>query len=172
MFVSIPGSANGCKAMDAAEVIKLLKLETLEKEGGYFRQTYKAKGFVGNRAFSTAIYYLVTPENFSSLHRCRSDEIFHFYLGDPVEMIQITNEGEFRTITLGSALTSGEQPQALAPAEVWQGTRLTAGGKWALLGATVAPGFEYEDFELGERTRLMKLFPHLKEQILRYTYGI
>lgn len=164
--------------MTAQDVIELLKLEPLPLEGGYFSETYKAKGEIpqsclgeheGSRSFSTAIYYLITPESFSSLHRLPQDEVFHFYLGDPVQMLRIEPSGELVREILGGDLRQGQRPQVVAPGNIWQGTRLLDGGKWALLGTTVSPGFDYRDYEHGERARLIEEFPQHKESICLYT---
>lgn len=166
--------------MEINEIIDLLGLETLPEEGGFFRQTHKAKGIIpaealpnhnGPRAYSTAIYYLVTPESFSALHLVAQNEMFHFYLGDPVEMIQIEPTGELTKHIIGNDLAAGQRPQVLAPADVWQGTRLVEGGKWALLGCTVSPGFEFDDFVLKSRAELTKLFPQHATAIAKYTHG-
>jgi len=148
--------------MTAKEVISLLKLEPLPGEGGFFKETYRS-------ANSTAIYYLITPETFSKLHRVKDDEVFHFYAGDPVEMIQLKNSGEFKLLSLGSRLARGEQPQVLVKAGTWQGSRLEKGGKWALLGTTVAPPFEFSGFELGNRDKLIAQFPEHAEMIEAFT---
>ncbi len=159
------------------EIINKLGLEPLPEEGGYFRQTYKSslkipgtsKQREAARSLGTAIFYLITPKQFSALHRVSSDEIFHFYLGDPVEMLQINASGESKRIILGSKILDGQEVQVVVPSGMWQGTRLVRGGKYALLGTTVIPGFEFSDFELGKRASLTARFPHLKEDIRRYT---
>lgn len=168
------------KMVKAEDVIKKLNLQPLADEGGFFRQTYQSAGtqpLATNSGFqaesprcsSTAIYYLVTPDAFSALHRLKNDEIFHFYSGDPVEMIQITEKGEISRIILGSNIIDGEVPQVVVKRGVWQGTKLKEGGKWGLLGTTMSPGFEYEDFELGKRELLLDRFPNLSDDIVKYT---
>ena len=159
-------------------IIKKLNLKPLPDEGGYFRETYRSKISAQvwfkndkeavSRNFGTAIYYLVTPDSFSALHKVKSDEMFHFYAGDPVEIIQIFEGGKTRKIIMGSDFINNQEPQVLVSAGVWQGTRLQEGGKWALLGTTVAPGFEFIDFELGNKNKLLKQFPNLKNEILKY----
>lgn len=158
--------------MNAAEVVKLLGLKPLEPEGGFFAETYRATartpapdGTMDARALSTAIYYLVTPDTFSAMHRVQSDEIFHFYMGDPVEQLHLLPDGSGRTVTLGTDLQAGHRPQVIVPAGVWQGARLREGGSWALLGTTVAPGFDYADYEHGDRDVLASMFPDFKDQI-------
>lgn len=160
--------------MTAEDIVKLLGLEPLEPEGGWFAETYRAKSRVAapsgaddgaDRALATAIYYLITPETFSAMHRVRSDEIFHFYLGDPVEQLHLLPDGTGRRVTLGSDLRAGQRPQVVVPAGVWQGARLASGGSWALLGTTVAPGFEYADYDHGERELLVARYPEFMELI-------
>lgn len=164
----------------AADIIKTLDLKPLPNEGGYFRQTYKSNdpGIPATefgidsqtlRHFSTAIYYMVTPDSFSALHRIKSDEIFHFYAGDPVEMIQIDENGKLTQFEVGADILKGEQPQVVVPKGAWQALKLKDGGKWALLGTTVAPGFEFEDFELGERAIMAQKFPQLRNVITKFT---
>ncbi len=164
--------------MTARSLIKKLKLEPLPGEGGYFRRTYQSslKTTVASKGgesvaknLGTAILYLVTPKEFSALHRISSDEIFHFYLGDPVEMLQISEKGQARKTILGSGISRGQEVQAAVPAGTWQGTRLAPGGKYALLGTTVVPGFDFADFELGKRQELVARFPRLEKEITRYT---
>jgi predicted cupin superfamily sugar epimerase len=181
--MSVCAEARGESRMTtAAEIIKKLDLKPLPEEGGYYRETYKsgeptlpAKSFgidsSTSRRVSTAIYYLVTPESFSALHRVKSDEMFHFYSGDPVEMIQIDGLGNLTTFTLGSDVMSNQSPQVVVPKGIWQALRLKAGGRWALMGTTVAPGFEFEDFELGNRNKLIREFPKLKTYVTSYTVG-
>lgn len=144
------------------QIIKKLDLAPLEGEGGYFRNTYRT-------AHGSAIYYLVTPNDFSALHRLKHDEIFHFYSGDPVEMIQINPQGDLKKITLGSDFLNGMEPQSIVTAGIWQGARLKPGGQWALLGTTMTPRFEYSEFELGSQAELQKQFPQHGEIINRYT---
>jgi hypothetical protein len=165
--------------MTADEIKALLGLEPHALEGGWFAETYRARESLppgvpgpdraGVRSLATAIYYLLTPETFSALHRLRSDEIFHFYLGDPVEMLQLAPDGSGRVVVLGADLATGTRPQVLVPRGTWQGTRLAAGGALALLGTTVSPGFEAEDYEHGRRADLMAAYPAWAQSILRLT---
>ncbi len=154
-------------------LIARLGLEKLPEEGGLYRETYRCQQTMatpqGERPCCTAIYYLVTPEEFSALHKVASDEIFHFYAGDPVEMFQLWEDGEAQTIVLGTDVLGGQFPQVVVPAGVWQGTRLQDGGAWALLGCTVSPGFELADFEAGDRQTLTQRFPHRATELARFT---
>jgi predicted cupin superfamily sugar epimerase len=161
--------------MTAAEVVALLELRPHPREGGFFAETYRAgeriaahglpERYGGARACGTAIYYLLTPHTISAMHRLASDEIFHFYLGDPVEMLHLAPAGSGRTVILGADLAAGQRPQAVVPRGVWQGARLVAGGAFALLGTTVAPGFEYQDYEDGDRDALLAAYPAFGELI-------
>ncbi len=150
--------------MTAEEIKKLLKLEPHPIEGGWFRRTYTASGSIelprGVRAQSTAIYYLLEPGTFSEMHVLQSDEIFHFYLGDPVEMLQLFPDGGSAVVTLGPYLMAGEQLQLVVPAGVWQGTRLIGNGKVALLGCTVTPGFDYADYRSAPAAELIAKWPN------------
>lgn len=163
----------------AQEVIDRLQLTPLTIEGGYFRETYRSAVIVpadslpseydGQRNASTAIYYLLTPETFSAVHRVRSDEVFHFYAGDPVEMLQLWPDGDGRVVAIGNDFSAGQAPQVVVPAGVWQGCRLVGGGSWALLGCTVAPGFDYADFEAASRDQLIASYPGHSEWIVALT---
>jgi predicted cupin superfamily sugar epimerase len=159
--------------LTADEVCKLLKLLPLGEEGGRFRQTHKSPLRVRteqglDRSGGTAIFYLLTADDFSGFHRVKHDEIFHFYSGQSVELVQIVDSAVERTV-LGTRLEAGETPQAVVPAGTWQGLRLMGDKGWALLGATVSPGYEWEDFTLGLRQDLLKEFPVLHETIRRFT---
>lgn len=125
--------------------------------------------YAGARSAGTAIYYLLTPDGFSALHRLRSDEVFHFYLGDPVEMLQLFPDGAGRRVVLGTDLDRGMRPQVIMPRDVWQGSRLCAGGRFALLGTTVAPGFDVADFDPGRRDELVAAYPDFAELITALT---
>jgi hypothetical protein len=158
--------------LDADEIRRLLHLEPLPGEGGFFIETHRsgeslaaAAGTRGGHALSTAIYYLITPRAFSALHRIRSDEIFHFYLGDPVEMLQLAPDGSGRVVTLGTDLDAGMRPQVAVPRGTWQGTRLVPGGRAALLGTTVSPGFEPAEYEPGDREVLARSHPQFRDLI-------
>lgn len=150
--------------MSADEIIELLDLQPHPREGGFFRETYRSRAefepgdpFRGRRSHSTAIYYLLRPSTFSEIHRLPGDEIFHFYLGDPVEMLELHPGGEATVTVLGSGLV-GMTVQHVVPGGTWQGSRLLSGGEWALLGTTMAPGFSYEDYEAGT-SELLGRFP-------------
>ncbi len=162
--------------MTATEVIAILSLEPHPREGGFFLETYRSSRYLPKlethpnpRLESTAIYYLLTPEICSRLHKLCGDEIFHHYAGDSVEMLQLFPDGSSQHILIGKDLARGERPQVLAPADVWQGSRLVAGGAWALLGCTVAPGFEYEDYIDQPRAFFLGVYPDQAEWIIALT---
>jgi predicted cupin superfamily sugar epimerase len=148
-------------------------------EGGFYVQTYKSgeripgesldSRYGSARSTSTAIYYLLEPRTFSEMHRLKSDEIFHFYLGDPVEMLQLWPDGSSRRVVLGSDLASGNSLQQVVPKDVWQGSYLLEGGRFALLGCTVAPGFEFEDYQSGTRDGLIRQYPREQDLIAKLT---
>ena len=157
--------------MTAQEIIALLNLQPLPKEGGFFRQSYQSAEKIPQNAlparyrqdmvFGTAIYFLLTPDSYSAMHRLNTDEIFHFYLGDPVEMLLLHPNGDGEVFILGSELQAGMRPQKLVSQGVWQGAKLATGGErgFALLGTTMAPGFEWDGFELGRRDALIEQYP-------------
>jgi hypothetical protein len=157
------------------QIRELLQMRPHPIEGGYFAETYRGVPVVpqgslpdypGDRAISTAIFYLLTPDTFSAMHRVRGDEMFHFYLGDPVEMLQLKEDGSGEVIVLGQDIAAGMRLQHNVPGGVWQGSRLRAGGKYALLGTTMAPGFEYEDYETGKRQNLISRYREYSQLII------
>ena len=164
-----------------SDVMKILELKPLEPEGGFFAETYRAAeqidarqlgmGHTGPRSLSTAIYYLLTPESFSAIHKVPGDEIFHFYAGDPVEMLELHPEGSGRVITLGPDIRNGMKFQHIVKGGVWQGARLVAGGEYALLGTTMAPGFDYADFSKGNADELAATYPAHEELIRELLRG-
>ena len=155
------------------EIKTLLKLEPHPVEGGFYRQTYVSAHGVGmprgDRPMSTAIYYLLEPGTYSEMHVLASDEIFHFYLGDPVEMLQLLPDGRSETFVLGTDLAAGQHVQLVVPAGVWQGTRLIGNGKVALLGCTVTPGFDYADYRSASYAELAEKWPAEAERIRALT---
>ena len=164
--------------LTAQQIQDLLNLQPHPIEGGYFAETYRsgqtlAKGSLpshpGDRPLATAIYYLLTPDTFSALHRLPGDEIFHFYLGDPVEMLQLHPNGRGEVVLLGQDIAQGMRPQHIVPGGTWQGSRLRAGGTLALLGTTMAPGFDAEDYVTGDRQELTRLYPQHAARIAALT---
>ena len=149
--------------MTADQIKALLRLEPHPVEGGHFRRTYTSKLSLdterGTRPAGTAIYYLLEPGTFSEMHVLASDELFHFYLGDSVEMLQLWPDGRSEVVTLGPDLAAGQHVQLLVPAGVWQGTRLVGSGKVALLGCSVVPGFDFADYTSGSYAVLAASWP-------------
>lgn len=155
--------------MTAQEIIDLLGLQPLPREGGFYRETYRAAlNLPGGKSASTAIYYLLTPDTCSALHRLPADEVYHFYLGDAVELLLLDARGG-EVLVLGPGLTSGQRPQAVVPAGTWQGSSLAPGGAVALMGTTVAPGFDFSDYEAADRDALTQAYPSFAALIARLT---
>ena len=160
----------------AAEIRRLLQLEELPVEGGYFRQTYLSaeqilklylpERYAEDKPISTAILFLLTPEAFSAFHQLPTDEVYHYYLGDPAELFELHPDGTTRLVTLGADIVNGHQVQHVVPRGTWQGSRVAPGGEWALLGTTMAPGYTQSDFLLGYAASLIKKYPS-QEQIIR-----
>lgn len=163
---------------DATYWVKRLRLEP-HPEGGYFRQTYRSEitiarealpaGFGGDRAASTAIYFLLEGKKFSAFHRLRSDEVWHFYIGATVSVHVIDTSGKYSLIILGSDPEAGQVLQAVVPAGCWFASHVWDWKSYALVGCTVAPGFDFEDFEMGKREDLVAEFPQHREVIQRLT---
>ena len=150
------------------QLIHHYKLEP-HPEGGWYRQTYKSneliaanalpKRFGADRAFSTAIYFLLDKENFSAFHKIKSDECWHFYAGDPLLIYIILQNGTLNIITLGNEFEKGESFQYVVPANCWFASRPAPGSEYCFMGCTVSPGFEFDDFELGGAGELASAFP-------------
>lgn len=175
------------RGMSAAEVKRLLNLRPHPREGGWFVRTYQATEMLASENFSdgrysgprhtgTAIYYLLERGAFSEMHLLASDEIFHHYAGDAVEMLQLHPDGSSRRVTIGKNLHTGERPQLVVPRGVWQGLRLLAPANpdaeangWALLGCTVSPGFEFADYRSASRAELIAGWPGDAELITALT---
>jgi predicted cupin superfamily sugar epimerase len=159
----------------AEEVINALNLQKHPTEGGHFSETFRSQEIIGDpgrgqRCYSTAIYYLLTDEPgvFSEMHKLTVDEVFHFYLGDPVEMLHLYPDGSGKRLILGNNLAESMQPQVTVSKDVWQGCRVVPGSGnygYALMGTTVAPGFEYSDYLSGSRAELIKRYSQFKELI-------
>jgi uncharacterized protein len=160
--------------MAAEEVVRLLALEPLPHEGGFFRRTAESPHYLPTptgerRRVYSVIYALFTPEQFSALHRLATDEIWCFHAGDPLESLRLYTDGRVEWVRLGLDVAAGERPHDIVGGGVWQGTRLVAGGRWALVTCTVAPEFRWEEFELGERRELARRFPGAQGDILALT---
>lgn len=163
---------------NAEYYIKTLGLEK-HPEGGWFKEVYRSaeeirgehlpERFSGSRHHSTSIYFLLTSDTFSALHRIKSDELWHFYEGSPVTIYMIDSAGNYSEIALGRNIENGEVLQFVIPHGVWFGAKVNISDSFSLVGCTVAPGFHFDDFELAERDELLKLFPKYKGIIERFT---
>lgn len=153
-------------------LIEMLHLQP-HPEGGCFRETYRSSGTIarhgpydGPRSYSTAILFLLKAGQCSKLHRIRSDELWHFHLGDALEILSIDAAGTLTRTVLGADLGRGEQLQAMVPAGSWFGARpVSTREGFSLVGCTVAPGFAFQDFELAKRETLTGLYPQHREAI-------
>jgi len=145
-------------------------------EGGFFKETYRAsemasslpKRFDGERNFSTAIYFLLRSEDISVFHRIKSDELWHFYQGSTL-LIYVLDEKRLTVHRLGSNPDQSESFQVLIPANCWFGAHVEKSNSFALCGCTVAPGFDFQDFEMADRNELLKKYPGYEKEILRLT---
>lgn len=169
--------------LKAEDVKRLLGLRPHPREGGWFVRTYEAEERVsaesfgdgrydGARRTGTAIYYLLERGTFSEMHVLASDEVFHHYAGDAVEMLQLRPGGRSQRVVMGKELARGERPQVVVPRGVWQGSRLVAAASvhgWALLGCTVSPGFEFADYRSAPRGELVAKWPGEAELIAELT---
>ena len=166
--------------MEKAEVIiRQLNLKP-HPEGGYYSESYRSTGILlplgavpalpGERNFSTAIYFLLTRGSFSAFHRIRQDEIWHFYKGSPLTIHVLTAGGKYVVHRLGNRLEKGERPQVVVAGGDWFAAALSNGkGDYALVGCTVAPGFDFSDFEIAHREALLREFPSCSQVIRQYT---
>jgi predicted cupin superfamily sugar epimerase len=158
----------------ANQLIQQYKLQP-HPEGGWYKQTYKSSEqiaadalpdrFKTNRAFSTAIYFLLEKGNFSAFHRIKSDECWHFYAGDPLLIYIIEQNGELTIISLGNDLKKGQSFQYVVSANCWFAGRPAPGSEYCFVGCTVSPGFEFEDLELASATELSAIYPGHKKII-------
>lgn len=148
-------------------------------EGGYYRQTYRAelvvpkealpREFTGPRAVATAIYFLLEGEDFSAFHRLRSDELWHFYAGGPLTVHVIAPDGSVSRIHLGGDPEADEVLQAVVKAGCWFASQVKDRKSFSLVGCTVSPGFDFEDFELAKRQELVRIYPQYRKVVERLT---
>lgn len=148
-------------------------------EGGFFRETYRSGDVIGasalpsrysgSRAASTAIYYLLPEGTMSRLHRVASDEVWHFYLGGALRLVEILSDGNVRETRLGTDIARGDEVQYVVRAGTWFGAYPEEGSGYSLVGCTVAPGFDFADFELGKRDALLSRYPQAHSAIRRLT---
>ncbi|HNP96261.1 MAG TPA: cupin domain-containing protein [Cyclobacteriaceae bacterium] len=164
--------------MTPLEIVDKLQLKP-HPEGGFFREIYRSEGiipkdalgtsFPGDRNYCTAIYFLLTHENFSAFHRIRQDELWHFYSGDPLQVHVIDKNGLYVCHEVGSDISTSQAPQLTVPAGCWFASGVKPGGKFSLVGCTVAPGFDFADFELANRSELLQSYPQHSDVIERFT---
>ena len=157
--------------------IKNLNLQA-HPEGGFYKETYRSQEnitapnlparFRGDRNFSTAIYFLLRSQDRSVFHRIKSDELWHFYQGSTLSIYILTDQGLIIQ-KLGTDLLSGESLQVMVPANCWFGARVEEKEAYALCGCTVAPGFDFQDFEMADRTELLKQYPGFEKEIVELT---
>jgi predicted cupin superfamily sugar epimerase len=148
-------------------------------EGGYYKETYRSEGkitqaclssdFKGDRNIATGIYFLIEKGNFSALHKIKSDETWHFYYGDALEVIEISEQGNLSITQIGSNILKGETFQYTVRANTWFSSRVFGNGNFSLVGCTVYPGFDFNDFELAKRDKLIQLFPQHSQLISELT---
>ena len=165
--------------MTASYYVQALNMQP-HPEGGYFAERYRStetiphsglpRRFDGDRVFSTAIYFLLESHHISALHRIRADEVWHFYAGGPLEVFVIWPTGELTIIRLGNNPEQGEVFQAVVPAGCWFGSKpvvdsTATGTDFSLVGCTVAPGFDFADFEMADQNALLKEYPQHREVI-------
>jgi len=165
----------------AETLIRDLDLEPLPWEGGYYRETWRSEvmipepalgaGYSGPRVAGTSIYYMLTPDTLSKMHRLPSPETFHFYKGDVVEMLLLHPDGTDQVITFGQDLGAGQHLQFTILGNTWMGGRLAAGHRYgyALMGTTVAPGFDFDDLEMGGTAALITEYPDAADMIRALT---
>lgn len=167
-------------AITPEQIKERFHMVPLNNEGGVYCQTYISDerlpqavipGRQGEHRMCSAILYLLSGDCFSRMHRLPTEELFHFYMGDPVEMLQLYPDGAGKVFRLGQDILSGEQVQLTVPRGTWQGTRLTPGGSWALLGTSMAPGFEQADYEDGDQAALTKQYPQFRELLAHLASG-
>jgi len=162
----------------AAEWVEHLELQP-HPEGGYFKEVYRSAEtipmaglpdrFAGPRNYATSIYFLLESHQFSTLHRIQSDEAWHFYAGSAITVHEIHSSGAARQLVIGPDVDNGESFQGVVPAGVWFGAQVLAPNSFALVGCTVAPGFDFVDFEMATQSNLLKEFPEHSELIKQLT---
>ncbi len=162
----------------ATELIQKLGLHR-HPEGGWYREVYRStdtiaaaalpERFAGERSICTSIYFMLEQGDFSALHRIKSDELWHFYAGAPLTVHVLAADGTYQAVRLGSDLAAGDSFQAVVAAGCWFGAELSGGLGFALVGCTVAPGFDFADFEIGCREVLLQLFPEQAALVNRLT---
>jgi len=165
----------------AQTYIDALQMEA-HPEGGFFKETYRSHHLIDvtqgsggtsvQRSVSTGIYFLLEKNNFSAFHKIKSDEMWHFYAGQALEVLELNERGELGCTRLGSDILGGEVHQHVVPANTWFASRVAAGGSFSLVGCTVAPGFDFADFCLADQALLMAAFPQHSQTIAELTRSV
>ena len=160
--------------MTAKEIISQLQLVP-HPEGGFYKESYRSEGtinaaclpavFGGNRHYATSIYYLLQAGDFSAFHRIKSDEIWHFYAGGSLRLHRIDSDGNYQHFLLGNRIAEGEQFQVVMPAGVWFAAESAPGTEFTLAGCTVAPGFDFRDFDMADKAALAAAYPQHSDVI-------
>ena len=160
------------------EIIETLELQP-HPEGGFFKETYRSNGFIpqqvlpngfdGPRNYSTCIYYLLQSGDFSAFHKIRQDEIWHFYLGSPIELYMISEFGNLTKVTIGNVITKGQRLQFVVPKNHWFAATVVEKNSFSLIGCTVSPGFDFKDFTLASQQDLIESFPQHRDIIKTFT---
>ncbi len=161
-----------------SEIVKKLQMNP-HPEGGFYKETYRSKKsvpqkvlgneFEGERNYCTAIYFLLTSENFSAFHRIKQDEIWHYYEGSSLYVHVIDLNGEYKRYAVGMDLDHGELPQLIVPAGCWFASSVKNNSSYSLVGCTVSPGFDFDDFELAQRKELIQEYPKYEDVITQLT---
>ena len=165
--------------LTAKDLQDRLGLVPLPGEGGLYAEVHRSaerigraglpKRFPGDRALCTVIYYMLPGDAKSLLHRIKGEELWHFLMGDPFTLVEIAPDGAVTKTAIGSDLRAGQKLIHAVKPGVWFGCLPREGSDYALASCTVAPGFEFEDFEMGRRDELLRLFPHARDEILLLT---
>ncbi len=161
-----------------SEIVGKLQMNP-HPEGGFYKETYRSKEsipqkvlgnkFAGERNYCTAIYFLLTSDNFSAFHRIKQDEIWHYYEGSSLYVHVIDLNGEYKRYAVGMDLNHGELPQLIVPAGCWFASSVKNDSSYSLVGCTVSPGFDFDDFELAQRKELIQEYPKYKDVITQLT---
>ncbi|CAL2082722.1 cupin domain-containing protein [Tenacibaculum sp. 190524A02b] len=162
------------------QIIKKLDLQP-HPEGGFFKETYRSNGEIntdslsgaynGKRNYATCIYFLLTSDNFSALHKINQDEIWHFYDGSPIRLHMISDKGVHSEHIIGNDFSKGEVPQFVVPGGYWFGAEVVEKDSFSLVGCTVSPGFSFDDFVLKSKKELLELFPNQEAIITKLTHS-
>lgn len=147
------------------EIVERLNLSPLEGEGGMFRRTYEGALNKEGQPIYSAIYYLLTEYSFSHMHKLDTDEIYHYYMGDELELLLLYPDGTWEVKVLGTDLIKGEVPQFRIPAGCWQGSRIVQGGSYSLVGTTMAPAYRDEEYVHGDCEVLCEMYPQAADKI-------